>query len=77
VFLSERGPRWYRRQGLDIHTLWPIALEAITVNPVAPQSHSFDSAELRALLAETLPEVPIFDVLHADYRSAERAAPTV
>jgi hypothetical protein len=77
VFLSERGPGWYRRQGIEIHTLAPIALEAITVNPVAPQSHSFDSVALRALLAETLAEIPIFDVLHADYRSAERAAPTV
>ncbi len=77
VFLSERGPAWYRRQGIEIHSLAPIALEAITVNPVAPQSHSFDSVALRALLAETLADIPIFDVLHADYRSAERAAPTV
>jgi hypothetical protein len=67
VFLSEKGPQWYQRQGLDIRTLEPIALEAITVNPVAPQSHSFDSVRLRALLAESLPDVPIFDVLHPDY----------
>jgi hypothetical protein len=67
VFLSERGPGWYRRQGLQIQTLRTIALEAITVNPVAPQSHSFDSRQLRARLCEVIADVPIVDVLHADY----------
>jgi hypothetical protein len=36
---------------------------------VAPQSHRFDSAELRALLEEAIPDVPIFDVLGGDYPS--------
>jgi hypothetical protein len=67
VFLSDKGPQWYQRQGLHIRTLAPIALEAITVNPVAPQSHRFDSVRLRALLGESLPDIPIFDVLHPDY----------
>jgi hypothetical protein len=74
VFLSERGPQWYARQGLAIQTLDSIALEAITVNPLAPQSHSFDSAQLRDALGEEIEDVPIFDVLHPDYLSAERAA---
>ena len=77
VFLSERGPAWYRRRGLEIYVLEPIALEAVTVNPVAPQAHSFDSAQMRQLLAEALGDVPVFDVLHADYRSVERAAPSI
>jgi hypothetical protein len=77
VFLSERGPAWYRGQGLEIYALEPIALEAITVNPVAPQAHSFDSVRLRELLAQALGDVPIFDVLHADYRSMERAAQSI
>jgi hypothetical protein len=68
VFLSKRGPAWYRAQGVAIQTLRAIDLRAITVNPVAPQSHHFDSAQLRALLREAIDEVPIFDVLHADYR---------
>jgi hypothetical protein len=67
VFLWKRGPEWYARQGVVLRTLNRIALEAITVNPVAPQSHRFDSAQLRGLLAEAIPDVPIFDVLHADY----------
>lgn len=70
VFLWKRGPEWYRRQGLHIATLQPIALRAITVNPVAPQSHRFDSAKLRSLLAEAIPGVPIFDVLDPGYAKA-------
>ncbi len=70
VFLWKRGPDWYRRRGIVLHTLKRIALQALTVNPLAPQSHSFDSAQLRALLEEAIPDVPILDVLHADYRSA-------
>ena len=67
AFVSERGPEWYRRQGLEIHALEPIALKALTVNPVAPQSHRFDSAELRELLAQEISGVPVFDVLDPGY----------
>ncbi len=69
VFLSKRSPEWYRRQG--------IRLQAITVNPVAPQSHRFGSERLRALLREAIPDVPVFDVLHPDYGGlAERTPAT-
>jgi hypothetical protein len=77
VFLWKRGPDWYRRQGVDLQTLNRIALEAITVNPVAPQSHRFDSAQLRALLEDAIPDVPIFDVLHSDYAGMRQPAPAV
>ena len=71
VFLSERGPEWYHEQGVEIRTLRTINLKAITVNPVAPRSHRFDSAKLRALLAETIPDaVPILDVLDPAYAGA-------
>ncbi|HEV3035011.1 MAG TPA: hypothetical protein VGX72_09490 [Solirubrobacteraceae bacterium] len=70
VFLSNRGPAWYRSQGIDIQALRTMELAAITVNPLAPRSHRFDSAELRALLADAIPDVQIFDVLHADYLAA-------
>lgn len=73
VFLWKRGPEWYRRQGVVLRALERIALKAITVNPVAPQSHRFDSAQLRALLAEAIPDVPIFDVLDKGY--ADRLPP--
>jgi hypothetical protein len=77
VFLSKRGPSWYGEQGVHIRVLRPIALEAITVNPVAPQSHRFDSAELRALLAAAVEGVPIFDVMHADYAGLRQPAPAI
>ncbi|HEY4917933.1 MAG TPA: hypothetical protein VIH92_13555 [Solirubrobacteraceae bacterium] len=77
VFLWKRGPEWYRRQGVHLQTLNDIRLEALTVNPIAPQSHRFDSAELRALLQEAIPELPIFDVLHPDYVGERRPTPAL
>jgi hypothetical protein len=62
VFLTDHGVEWYRRQGLSIATIASIDLRAITVNPVAPQSHRFDSQQLRALLEEAIPGVPVLDV---------------
>ena len=62
VFLSRHGPGWYGRQGIAIEVLRTIALQAITVNPVAPQSHSFDSAQLREAIAAAVGAIPIFDV---------------
>ncbi len=67
VFLSRHGPGWYRRQGLSIETLRAIELRAITVNPLAPQSHSFESEHLRALLRAALGELPVLDVLDPAY----------
>lgn len=67
VFLSERPVGFYRAQGVAIEALEPIELMALTVNPVAPRSHELDSGRLRALLAQAIPDVPIFDVCHPEY----------
>jgi hypothetical protein len=67
VFLNKRGPEWYRRQGIALQVLTPIDLRAITVNPLAPQSHRLDSHDLRAALSEAVEGVAVVDVLHADY----------
>jgi hypothetical protein len=67
VFLTRRGPDWYRRQGLAIAVVRTIDLKAITINPVAPQSHRFDSRELRGLIEAAVPEVPVLDVLDESY----------
>jgi hypothetical protein len=67
VFLSRRGPSWYGRQGVAIEVLNTIALKAITVNPLAPQSHRFDSARLRELIAAAVGDVPVLDVLDPSY----------
>jgi len=67
VFLSRRGPDWYRRQGLAIEVLRAIDLKAITVNPVAPQAHRFDSRRLRELIEAAVADVPVLDVLDPSY----------
>ncbi len=67
VFLSHRGPSWYKRQGVTIEVRRTIALKAITVNPVAPQSHRFDSLELRELIGAAVADVPVLDVLDQSY----------
>jgi hypothetical protein len=63
VFLSRRGPSWYARQGLAIGVLRTIELRAITVNPVAPRSHRFESRRLRELIAASVGDVAVLDVL--------------
>lgn len=62
VFLSRHGPRWYERQGISIAVVRPIDLRAITVNPVAPQSHRFDSPRLREAIEAAIAGVPVLDV---------------
>lgn len=62
VFLAQRAPSWYRRQGLSIEVLRTIELKALTVNPVAPQSHSLDSGELRRAIAAIAGAIPVVDV---------------
>jgi hypothetical protein len=74
VFLTHRGPGWYRRQGLEIEVLRTIDLKAITVNPTAPQAHRFDSRRLRELIAEIAGDVPVLDVLDSSYGAASTSA---
>jgi hypothetical protein len=74
VFLTEHGIEHYRKQGVHLCALRPICLLALTVNPVAPQSHAFDSSELRRRLAEEIEGVPILDVMDGSYLRSEAAA---
>jgi len=73
IFLTRHGASFYASAGIELLVLQPIDLLALTVNPVAPQSHEFDSARLRGMLAERIGEVPIFDVLHPSYAGAPPA----
>ena len=70
VFLSSHGVGWYRRQGIELRATRSAPLLALTVNPVAPRSHSFDSGELREQLDRALEDVPILDVCAPDYVAA-------
>lgn len=62
AFLPRRGPRWYAKAGLSLEVLETIDLRAITVNPVAPMSHSFDSRELRERISSAVADVRVLDV---------------
>jgi len=66
VFLA-RGPGFYARQGIGLQTMQSIDLRALTVNPVAPQSHSFDSSLMLTRLGEAIAGVAIFDVMDSGY----------
>jgi len=66
VFLSRRAPSWYERQGVAIAVRRTIALKAITVNPVAPQSHTLDSRALRESIEAVVADVPVLDVRDAE-----------
>jgi hypothetical protein len=68
VFLSRRAPSWYERQGVAIAVRRTIELKAITVNPVAPQSHVLDSRALReSIEAAVAGDVPVLDVRDESY----------
>ncbi len=67
VFVNSHGIGWYRRQGIALHATRSAPLLALTVNPVAPQSHSFDSQRMRDGLSRVLEDVPIVDVCAPEY----------
>jgi hypothetical protein len=75
VFLTQRPLEFYRRHGLNILALHPVTLLALTVNPVAPGAHRFDSDQLRGLLAEQIPGLPVIDVLSPAYSAAAARQP--
>ena len=52
---------------MSVEVLRTIELKAITVNPVAPQSHRFDSRVLRELIEAAVGDVPVLDVLDESY----------
>lgn len=62
AFVSRRSYEWYERMGISIRVLAPLHLRALTINPVAPRAHSFDSRRLRTLLEAAIADLPILDV---------------
>ena len=76
MFLNSHGVGWYRRQGIEIRATRSAPLLALTVNPVAPRSHSFESRALREGLERVLGEVPVLDVCAPDYSGATVPPPS-
>jgi hypothetical protein len=71
VFIRAHSPRWYRERGLHLEVLNRVELRALTVNPQAPLSHSFDSTSLRTAIADVVPPgLPVIDVKEPRYREA-------
>ncbi len=67
VFLTRRSVRFYTAHGITLEALEPIRLGAITVNPVAPLAHRFESLPFREHVRDAAPGVPVFDVMHSSY----------
>jgi hypothetical protein len=67
VFLTRRSIGFYDARGVAVEALSPIRLVAVTVNPVAPLAHRFDSLRMRELVADAVPDIPTFDLLNPDY----------
>ncbi|WCB96740.1 hypothetical protein DSM104299_05506 [Baekduia alba] len=63
VFLDATSAARCAARGIAVAVLDPITLVAVTVNPVAPGSHRFDSATLCAEMARAIPEVAVLDVV--------------
>lgn len=69
VFIHAHSPRWYRQRGIHLEVLDRVELSALTVNPQAPLSHSFDSTQLRTAIAGVVPQgLPVVDVKEPRYQ---------
>lgn len=74
VFLDAPAAARCTARGIAIEVLSPINLMALTVNPVAPSSHRFDSRELCDALALAIPDVAVVDVVSGVVAGAALAA---
>ena len=63
VFFDQHDCSWYARRGVALEVVDPITLLAVTVNPVAPGTHRFDSAQLCAQVRAAVGDVRVLDVL--------------
>lgn len=66
LFFGKRDCSWFRRRGLSLSVLASTRLCAVTVNPIAPRSHSFESGRLQQLVQAVAGEVPVLDVRSPD-----------
>jgi hypothetical protein len=69
-YLNGKAVSWFEKRGIHLRVVNATKLCAITVNPVAPLSHRFDSSELVRRLTASLSLTTVRDVLHESYRRA-------
>jgi len=70
LFTNPSNIRKYEKKGVSIKVLYPSSLLAITINPIAPLSHNFDSDYFLGRLKEAIPTIPVIDVMAGDnYKS--------
>jgi len=67
VFLTTKELAMFERRGVSVKVLFPFNILAITVNPVSPLSHSFNSEELISEFKKNINNIPIIDVLSKHY----------
>lgn len=63
IFLAENELFMLNKMGMDIKVLEDINVVAITVNPYSPEGYCFDPVELLRQMRETIPNIPVFDVI--------------
>lgn len=64
LFLDSKSVKYYTKKGLTIHVMNPVNILAVTVNPVAPLAHVFESEHLVSEIQKNLPSIPVIDVLN-------------
>ena len=67
IFLSKRNLNLLVNNNIDLLVLDTIKLLAVTVNPFSPYRANLDSAVIVKQLRENLPDIPVYDVLSAEY----------
>jgi hypothetical protein len=65
LFLTRRSFSWYEEKGVSIRVIRQINIRAVTVNPVSPASHEFDSVHFREEISRILPDTPVFNALES------------
>lgn len=68
LFLDNKSVMYYNKKGIELVVMKPLNVLAITVNPVAPMSHSFKSDKLVDELKNNISDIPVFDVLSPGFK---------
>lgn len=72
VFLQRRYLQLLFKNNVKLKVLDEIKVAALTVNPHNPEGRDLDSASLQATLKKLWSEIPIYDVLAADYQEIKK-----